>query len=249
MSHLGGDAQDRGWGPGWPNCQESKIVDLTVNGVSFPGGVRAELKELCTLLLEETERRGYNLVKGWCWGFACRAISGSSTPSNHSWGLALDINAPKNPYGSTLVTDMPAWMPELWARYGFRWGGAYSGVKDAMHYEFMGTPAEAAALTEQARNELVPGFRYRIRNKGAKNWSERLKLRKAAKRAGKRVKANGGKPYEIYKRGSSKIYTRPTLRGAKSFLRKKLKKAKLGHVWRIQSKPSGFYVAVKKEAK
>ncbi|HEV8420610.1 MAG TPA: M15 family metallopeptidase [Actinomycetota bacterium] len=162
------DAQDRGWGPGWPNCQRDQIVLLDVDGVlfrehrivdlkpvqeaDFPGGIRREIAELVERLCLETIRRGYRLVDGWCWGFACRPIKGTtSTPSNHSWGLAVDINAPRNPYGSRLITDMPAWMPKLWATYGFRWGGSYSGNKDAMHYEFMGTPADAHRHTDRAR--------------------------------------------------------------------------------------------------
>lgn len=102
-------------------------------------------------------RRGYQLVPGWCWGYACRKISGSSTWSNHAWGLAVDLNAPKNPYGSRLVTDMPSWMPALWKSYGFRWGGDYRNNKDAMHYEFMGSVADAKRQTERARAELGKG--------------------------------------------------------------------------------------------
>ena len=41
-------------------------------------------------------------------------------------------------------TDMPEWMPALWKLYGVPVGGDYSSRQDAMHYEFMGTPADAA---------------------------------------------------------------------------------------------------------
>ena len=126
--------------------------------------VRAEIRELLILLLEETERRGYRLHDGWCWAYACRGIKRpdgtmSDTPSNHSWGLALDLNAPANPNTSgPLVTDMPTWMPELWESYGFRWGGNYrkygGSTVDAMHYEFMGSVADAARYTEKARQEI-----------------------------------------------------------------------------------------------
>ena len=57
-------------------------------------------------------------------------------------GLAVDLNSLANPMGSRLVTDMPRWMPKLWTGHGFAWGGAYTGRKDAMHYEYVGTPAE-----------------------------------------------------------------------------------------------------------
>jgi len=141
-------ADQRGWGPGFPNCQRDKLVTVALsNGQKLP--VRGEISFLVKALAEETLRRGYWLTPGWNWGFACRAIRGSSTPSNHSWGLAVDLNAPTNPMGSTLKTDMPTWMVELWESYGFRWGGRYPTRPDAMHYEFVGTPADAQRLTKK----------------------------------------------------------------------------------------------------
>jgi hypothetical protein len=136
-------------------CTGTRKTVVLSNGVKLP--VRAEIAELIGLLCEETMRRGYRLVPGWCWGYACRKIAGSSSWSNHAWALAVDLNAPKNPMTSRLVTDMPSWMPALWKSYGFRWGGDYRGKKDAMHYEFMGSVAEAKAQTERARRELRPG--------------------------------------------------------------------------------------------
>jgi hypothetical protein len=145
------------WGSGWPNCQPSKINSgFVVSGTKFPGGMRNELVDLTSMLVQETKNRGYRFGSSTdpsygCWGYSCRAISGSNNPSNHSWGLAVDINAPSNPYTSPLVTDMPNWMPDLWNGYGFRWGGDYSGSKDAMHYEFMESVSAAADYTNRAR--------------------------------------------------------------------------------------------------
>ena len=151
------------WGAGWPNCQTSRInrsfyVDTKWGRVTFPGGVRSELCELISRLVKECSNRGYRFgVAGnasyGCWGYSCRAIAGTSTPSNHSWGIAVDINAPRNPYTSPLKTDMPSWMPDLWNAYGFRWGGDYQGRKDAMHYEFMGSVQDAATKTALARSK------------------------------------------------------------------------------------------------
>lgn len=178
-------ASDRGWGSGWPNCDTSKWVELEVlspagkvvrfpahkvsseNGqlkfeeeVKFGGSVREEIRELVSLLLQVSERRGFiNLQPGWCWGGACRAIKRSDgtftdTPSNHSWGLALDINAPENPFGgSTHTIERP--MADLWNAYGFRWGGDYSTTKDWMHMEFMGTREDAKEMSDKARTELT----------------------------------------------------------------------------------------------
>jgi hypothetical protein len=138
------DASGRGWGPGWPTDNGSKMTVVRAGGVAV--SVRAEIGPLVGWLLDQTVAQGYGPRQGECWGFANRAIRGSNKPSNHSWGLAVDINAPANPMTDHLVTDMPGWLPELWKSKRFRWGGDYRGRKDAMHYEFMGTPADAAQL-------------------------------------------------------------------------------------------------------
>lgn len=156
---------DASWGTGWPNCQGHLIskyfVSQTVQGpVTYPSGIRMELSELIDRLTRETALQGYIFgVPGnpsyGCWGYNCRSIGGGNTPSNHSWGLAVDINAPRNPQKSPLTTDMPDWMINLWKSYGFRWGGEYSGTPDAMHYEFMGSVAECNRQTEIARQERL----------------------------------------------------------------------------------------------
>lgn len=143
-------AEGRGWGSGWPSCQHDTQVTVTrPDGLRIP--VRREIAELVALLMAETERRGYDIEPGHTGGFVCRPIRGTDRPSNHSWGLAVDINWRNNPHREELVTDMPFWMPELWWRYRFYWGGWYRDRPDAMHYEFIGTPQEARALTEAAR--------------------------------------------------------------------------------------------------
>lgn len=117
------------------------MVKVNAGGVSVL--VHRDIAPIVGVLLDETAAGGYELISGWCWGYANRSIAGTRTASNHSWGLAVDLNAPKNPYGPKLVTDMPAWMVDLWRSRGFRWGGDYTGRKDAMHFEFMGTPEAA----------------------------------------------------------------------------------------------------------
>jgi hypothetical protein len=83
--------------------------------------------------------------------------------TGNSWGLAVDINSLANPYQFPRRTDMPTWMPLLWNRYGFAWGGNYNddgrlSKADSMHYEFMGSPADADALTSLALYELTGFF-------------------------------------------------------------------------------------------
>lgn len=150
---MGERADTRGWGPGWPNCQTKNLVTVVLStGVRLP--VRREIAELVKLLCEAVIARGFIIRAGASWGFACRAIRGSTAPSNHSWGLALDLNAPDHPLGKR-NTGMPAYVVELFKRYGWRWGGDYVGRADEMHFEFMGTPADAAADTARARTDLA----------------------------------------------------------------------------------------------
>lgn len=135
-------AAARGWGDGWPSDNSGKMRVVRAAGIAL--SVRAELAPLIEWLLVETQRRGYTLRPDECWGFANRPIRGTRRPSNHSWGLAVDLNSRSNPMGPTLVTDMPEWMVDLWTSHGFRWGGAYRGRRDAMHFEYMASAGDAA---------------------------------------------------------------------------------------------------------
>ena len=91
--------------------------------------------------------------------------------SNHAWGLAIDINAGTNPIrsyssidGATacmtpIQTDMPQWVIQTAEKWGLYWGGYgwNSGCqststqrtvvsRDPPHFEFRGTPRQAAAI-------------------------------------------------------------------------------------------------------
>lgn len=158
------------FGSGWPNCQPSKIVTLVrSDGLRLP--LHRDLVGLVSLLIDLTELSGYDVKPGETWGYACRPVSGTRTASNHSWGTAVDINAPSNPYASALwhqrnargtrpfglalVTNIPQQVVELWEAHGFRWGGRYGGKPDPMHFEFMGSVAEAKAHETRLRQFLA----------------------------------------------------------------------------------------------
>lgn len=140
--------------PGWGKpCDWPDMARVTFsNGTRVT--VNAGIAELVEILGNETIRRGYEIRSGVTGGYNCRAISGTNSWSNHSWGLALDINWDTNPWRRPLTTDMPAWMVGLWVGYGFRWGGTYS-TPDAMHYEFMGTRTDANVQTARARTNIL----------------------------------------------------------------------------------------------
>jgi hypothetical protein len=105
------------------------------------------------------EAGGYlcHTPENWCWGYECRQIAGTNSPSNHSWGNAVDINAPNNPYTSSSEHDIPDWVFAMFRRYGFGLGADYSGKHDWMHVELMGTPADADHFTSMAEAEFGSG--------------------------------------------------------------------------------------------
>ena len=149
-------ADKRGWGhPGAPGSaqdrsyQRNHLVTITLAcGVKLR--VRREVSHLFKGFFDELEAEtGYSLAdRGQPddWGFNNRDIRDRpGVKSNHAWGLAIDGNAEENPMQSPLRTDMPvAVVRRLAARWGLRWGGDYSGRKDSMHFEFLGTPADVA---------------------------------------------------------------------------------------------------------
>ncbi|MDN5745553.1 MAG: M15 family metallopeptidase [Nocardioidaceae bacterium] len=61
-----------------------------------------------------------------------RFIAGSTTLSNHSFGLALDFNVPGNQRGT--VGQMDRNVVAIFKRWGFAWGGDWS-YTDPMHFE------------------------------------------------------------------------------------------------------------------
>ena len=61
-----------------------------------------------------------------------RFIAGSTTLSNHSFGLALDLNVPGNQRGT--VGEMDRTVVSIFKEWGFAWGGDWS-YTDPMHFE------------------------------------------------------------------------------------------------------------------
>ena len=155
------------WGSGWPSCSSDRVITVvTKSGIRLP--VRREIAPLVVGLVRDLERgRKKPMTQGWCWGFACRAISGTQTASNHSWGLAIDLDAPENPYmsatahasahalrkefknGKVLRSTMPLNASKIAAKWGFRWGGDYTTKPDPMHFEFMGSVQDARRRVDE----------------------------------------------------------------------------------------------------
>ncbi|GIU01597.1 hypothetical protein TSL6_21030 [Sulfurovum sp. TSL6] len=91
--------------------------------------------------------------------FNCRTATGSKTWSKHSYGKAIDINPIENPYISrkgyishkasapyrkrvhkkSTYADRAVLLKgdkavQLFKKYGWKWGGDWSGVKDYQHF-------------------------------------------------------------------------------------------------------------------
>lgn len=106
------------------------------------------------------------------WGWAPRAIRGSTTVSNHASGTAEDLNATRHPLGASgTFTRRQARRIRylLRVRYlgAIRWGGDYQGRPDEMHFEIVKglraceRRAKVLALTKRGRRILQanPGAR------------------------------------------------------------------------------------------
>lgn len=130
-------------------------------------GIQLNLRPEVAPLFAELIRR-VEAIKGPGWmvsagGYNPRPVRGyelkyASTNSetylsNHAWGLAADFRAGTNGMGNTLKTDMPSNIRQIAAACGLEWGGDYAGRKDPMHFEFVGTPAQAAAAVARLNNQ------------------------------------------------------------------------------------------------
>lgn len=113
----------------------ASITGVTVN-------VRKELAPLVKELMRRSEAMGYNIGSN-TWGYNCRYVRGSTTtPSNHAYGRAVDLNSESNPMSTTFQSNIPPAVVRMWINHGFYWGGHYSTRYDTMHFEYVGTFAQ-----------------------------------------------------------------------------------------------------------
>ena len=92
--------------------------------------------------LGELRRRGLSFLidtsqYGGCFGprFIGRVAGGRL--SHHAWGIAIDINAADNAFGTR--SDLDQRLVEIMERSGFTWGGRWL-VPDGMHFEWVRFP-------------------------------------------------------------------------------------------------------------
>jgi hypothetical protein len=90
--------------------------------------------------------------------FNCRVVPGTTSYSQHAYGLALDLNPFQNPYtkGDVVLPELASsYLDRSWVRpgmitpdgpamrafgsIGWTWGGTWHALKDRMHFSQNGT--------------------------------------------------------------------------------------------------------------
>ena len=121
------------------HANQTDTIRLKIDSRSIPAW-----KQFIQILIEEA----FPLKLGQCSSYNCRPVkklSGYSTTtwSNHSWGIAVDINSLDYPQGKRPASNDPIWrlaqrvVDEIRTLSGkpvFRWGGTFS-TPDPMHFE------------------------------------------------------------------------------------------------------------------
>lgn len=173
MSHFGNyNPAAFGW-----TVDPSQIVPFSYKGVSFPGGVHRRCVGLFAALLDDlVPHLTGPLVSPGCWGYSYRPVRGSSTLSFHAYGLAIDVNAPRNPMTTSrsAMGQMPANAGEIGRAHGCEWGGEWNGRRDLMHFEVHLAPAEIPAAPAGTTGPAT--IRSGTRGQLVKNLQRRLNL-------------------------------------------------------------------------
>jgi len=120
-----------------PAWARDSIVTATV---PLLGRVRCHRAMVSALraALGELERRGLaRLVDpgDYAGCYSPRLIARGAPVSRHAWGIAVDLNASRNPNGAPSRQDPR--LVEVMERHGFAFGGRWP-VPDAMHFEYRG---------------------------------------------------------------------------------------------------------------
>jgi len=92
--------------------------------------------------LAEVERKGLSFLidtsqYGGCYGPRSIGRIPGGRLSHHAWGIAIDVNAADNAFGTR--PDLDRRIVAIMERFGFTWGGRWL-VPDGMHFEWVRFP-------------------------------------------------------------------------------------------------------------
>ena len=102
------------------------IGSMTCNTRMFPQ-LRAALDEI---VADGLESAIHPQQYGGC--YVPRFIAGTTTLSNHAFGLAFDVNVPENQRGT--VGQISRQVVAIFQKWGFTWGGTWH-YTDPMRFE------------------------------------------------------------------------------------------------------------------
>ena len=102
------------------------LGSVTCNKLIFPQ-LKAALQDVVAQGLADTIHPGQ-----YAGCYYPRFIAGTTTLSNHAFGLALDLNVPGNQRGT--AGEMDRGVVAIFKHWGFTWGGDWK-YTDPMHFE------------------------------------------------------------------------------------------------------------------
>lgn len=134
---------------GWPASPRPSDIDIVTVAIPLSRGTKSvQLARSAAPALVEMAKWWDRYIEpiDTIYGYNYREIrgyEGTGILSNHSSGTCLDIDAAKYPLGAenTVSTATAIAIAAKAASLGLRWGGSYSGRKDAMHVEVIFSPA------------------------------------------------------------------------------------------------------------
>lgn len=158
-----GNPSDRGWGR--PPFGRAVLLQVPCGNPELPMWVRREVQPLFVELVERVEAvagDGFMTSSG---GYNHRPMRGREKAyektgdldllSNHAWALAGDFRAGTNPGYSSRKTDFPPETSRIAASVGLAYGGDWINPYDPMHFEFLGTPGDAARWVYKLQTERI----------------------------------------------------------------------------------------------
>jgi muramidase (phage lysozyme) len=135
---MSGNAGKWGTNSNTAEWQQANLVSIkTPSGQGLQ--VHKEAASAFSGFLADLEATGYVIKK--VGGYNYRTKNGGAEGlSEHAFGNAIDINwfEDGNGFSQELVTNLPANVSQMAAKWGLSWGGDWKGKKDAMHFEWTG---------------------------------------------------------------------------------------------------------------
>lgn len=136
-------------------------------GVTSRSGARLQVDRAAASqfqgLITDLEAAGYKIDPKTSSGYANRNIANTNTPSQHAFGMAVDLNSQTNARGTQGEMD-PVLANKLAEKYGLTWGGNWRGAtRDPMHFE---VPAGASNVYDVSKEA---DYRRQLGNMGMKS--------------------------------------------------------------------------------